>query len=153
MVQAVKFIRAVIEDTELGDVQLTICTNGTLHHRNMDTLVRKRKLQLAISLDTIGEEFEQIRVGASWNQIERNILMFLETGKRLGYPWRVQAPAMLLKTNVPRLPLAKPDGGSGFTAFRVKPYSKVFKRMFMAAPSTMRSCRLWTPAFSSSPLI
>jgi hypothetical protein len=69
----------------------------------MDLLARKRKLQLAVSLDTIGREFEQIRIGADWEQIERNILDFQATGKRLGYPWQVSAPCMLLKTNIPRL--------------------------------------------------
>ncbi|MGN6717186.1 MAG: hypothetical protein ACTHLX_07320, partial [Candidatus Binatia bacterium] len=35
--------------------------------------------------------------------IERNILDFQALGKQLGYPWQVQAPCMLMKTNVPRL--------------------------------------------------
>ena len=103
LIEATKFIKAVVHDPELDDVQLTICTNGTLHHKHLDYLVNKRKLQLAISLDTIGEEFERIRVGASWKQIERNILEFIETGKRLGLEWTVQSPCLLLKTGIPRL--------------------------------------------------
>jgi MoaA/NifB/PqqE/SkfB family radical SAM enzyme len=101
--EAIKFITAVIDDPEFEAVQLSICTNGTLLHRHMDLLSKKRKLALAVSLDTIGQEFEQIRVGADWKQIERNILDFQAKGKQLGYPWQVQAPCMLMKTNVPRL--------------------------------------------------
>jgi len=101
--EAIKFITAVIDDPEFEPVQLSICTNGTLLHRHMDLLAKKRKLALAVSLDTIGHEFEQIRVGADWKQIERNILDFQALGKQLGYPWQVQAPCMLMKTNVPRL--------------------------------------------------
>jgi hypothetical protein len=101
--EAIKFIAAIIDDPEFEAVQLSICTNGTLLHRHMDLLAKKRKLALAVSLDTIGHEFEQIRVGADWKQIERNILDFQALGKQLGYPWQVQAPCMLMKTNVPRL--------------------------------------------------
>jgi MoaA/NifB/PqqE/SkfB family radical SAM enzyme len=101
--EAIKFITAVIDDPEFEPVQLTICTNGTLLHRHMDLLAKKRKLQLAVSLDTIGHEFEQIRIGADWKQIEKNIFDFQATGQRLGYPWQVQAPCMLMKTNVPKL--------------------------------------------------
>lgn len=101
--EAIKFIHSVIEDPEFEPVQLTICTNGTLLHRHMDLLAKKRKLQIAVSLDTIGTEFEQIRIGADWKQIEQNIFDFQATAKRLGYPWTVQAPCMLMKTNIPRL--------------------------------------------------
>jgi len=101
--EAIKFIQSVIEDPEFEPVQLTICTNGTLLHRHMDLLAKKRKLQIAVSLDTIGTEFEQIRIGADWKQIEQNIFEFQATAKRLGYPWAVQAPCMLMKTNIPKL--------------------------------------------------
>lgn len=103
LVEALHFIRAIIEDPDFKNVQLTICTNGTVHHKHMDLLRKKRKLQLAVSLDTIGDEYETIRVGASWKQVERNIETFIEAGRELGYPWEVQTPCMLLKTNVPRL--------------------------------------------------
>jgi hypothetical protein len=101
--QAVKFIRAFIDDPDLENVQLTICTNGTVHHKHMAALVKKRKLQLTVSLDTIGAECEAIRVGAKWSQVEENIKMFIETGRKLGYPWQIQSPALILKTNVPRI--------------------------------------------------
>ena len=103
LMEAVQFIHSVIKDPDFEPVQLTICTNGTMHDKHMEVLAKKRKLNLAVSLDTIGEEFEKIRIGAKWSKIERNIVEFLETGKRLGHPWYVQTPCMLLKTNIPRL--------------------------------------------------
>jgi len=103
MPEAIKFIRAFIDDPELENVQLTICTNGTVHHKHMKTLVKKRKLQLTVSLDTIGAEYEKIRVGAKWSQVDENIRMFLDAGVKLGYPWQAQSPALVLKTNVQRL--------------------------------------------------
>jgi hypothetical protein len=103
LTQARRFIKEVIDDEELENVQLTICTNGTLLHKHWETLARKRKLMVTVSLDTIGREFEKIRVGADWAQVERNILEFQDLGRRLKFSWRVQSPCMLLRTNVPRL--------------------------------------------------
>lgn len=103
LVEALNFIRTVIEDPDFENVQLTICTNGTLHHKHFDLLRKKRKLQLVVSLDTIGEAYEAIRVNSSWAVVERNIVAFQELGRELGYDWGVQTPCMLLKTNVPKL--------------------------------------------------
>jgi len=103
LTQARRFIKDVIDDEELENVQLTICTNGTLLHKHWETLARKRKLQLTVSLDTIGREFEKIRVGVDWRQVERNILDFQDLGRRLKFPWQVQSPCMVMRTNVPRL--------------------------------------------------
>jgi pyruvate-formate lyase-activating enzyme len=103
MKEAVEFIRQVILDPDFEAVQLSIFTNGTMHHKHMDLLSQKRKLQFGISLDTIGDAYEKIRVGASWKKVEKNILDLLDTSRKLGYDWNVFTPCMLLKTNVPNL--------------------------------------------------
>lgn len=41
--EALKFIREFVEDEELKDVRLRIYTNGTLHHRHMETLAKKKE--------------------------------------------------------------------------------------------------------------
>jgi hypothetical protein len=102
--EAIRFIRAVAADPDLDAVELTILTNGTVHHKHLDTLLQKRKVRLVVSLDTIGAAFEKIRVGASFEQIERNILAFLEAGRRHGRAWRVQSSCLLLRTNLASLP-------------------------------------------------
>ncbi|MBI2766750.1 MAG: radical SAM protein [Chloroflexi bacterium] len=103
LVEALKFMRAIIEDPEFESVHLTICTNGTLHHKFMDLLRKKKNLHLVVSLDSMGEEYEAIRLGASWNAVAENIASFIETGRELGFPWHVQSPCMVLATNIPRL--------------------------------------------------
>ncbi|HTC94584.1 MAG TPA: radical SAM protein [Terriglobales bacterium] len=104
LVEALKFIRAFVEDEELKDVRLTIFTNGTLHHRHMETLIKKRKLSLAVSLDSMGDAYEYIRVDGKWDQVERNVLDFIETGKRLNLDWKLSTTSGLFKTGIPKLP-------------------------------------------------
>lgn len=104
LVEALKFIRAFIEDEELADVRLCIYTNGTLHHRHMDLLKKKRKLSLIVSLDSMGDAYDYIRVDSSWALVEKNLLNFVETGKQLNLDWRASTSCGLMKTGIPKLP-------------------------------------------------
>jgi hypothetical protein len=102
--EAIKFIRSFIADPAYDAVRLTICTNGTVHHKHMDTLRRKRKLSMAISLDSIGEGYERIRVNGKWDLVERNILEFIETQRKERPEWSLQTNALVQKTGIPLLP-------------------------------------------------
>src|SRR5262249_23773296 len=51
MPEAVKFIRRFAVDPTMDDVRLSVFTNGTVHHKPLDTLKQKRKLAICISLD------------------------------------------------------------------------------------------------------
>jgi hypothetical protein len=104
LIEALKFIRAFVEDEELKDVRLRIYTNGTLHHRHMETLIKKRKLSLIVSLDSIGDAYEYIRVDGKWDVVEKGILDFAETGKRLNLDWDVSTTCGLMKAGIPKLP-------------------------------------------------
>jgi MoaA/NifB/PqqE/SkfB family radical SAM enzyme len=102
--EAIKFIRAFIADPAYDEVRLVICTNGTVHHKHMDVLRRKRKLSMAISLDSIGEGFERIRVNGKWPVVERNILEFLELQRTTHPEWSLQTNALIQKNAIPLLP-------------------------------------------------
>lgn len=102
--EAIKFIRSFIADPAFDAVRLTICTNGTVHHKHMATLRQKRKLSMAISLDSIGEGYEHIRVNGKWDLVERNILEFIETQQREKPEWSLQTNALIQKTGIPLLP-------------------------------------------------
>ncbi len=44
MPEAIAFIRGFIDNSDYEDVRLGICTNGTVHHKHMETLRKKKKL-------------------------------------------------------------------------------------------------------------
>ena len=102
--EALKFIRAFTEDGDLEDVNLHICTNGTLHHKHMRTLAKKRKLSLAVSIDSIEDAYEAIRVDGSWDLVERNILDFIRYGKENGLDWHVSTRCAMMKRGIEKLP-------------------------------------------------
>lgn len=102
--EAVRFIRGFIADPAYDAVRLVIFTNGTLHHKHLDVLRRKRKLSMAISLDSIGDGFERIRVKGKWSVVEQNILQFLELQRTTHPEWRLTSSALIQKTGIPLLP-------------------------------------------------
>jgi hypothetical protein len=103
--EAVKFVRDVVEDSSLDDVRLFIYTNGTLHHKHMDTLKKKRKLSLCVSLDSMGSSYEFIRKNGSWAQVEKNLLDFIEVGRSSNsLDWGLTTTCGLMKAGVSRLP-------------------------------------------------
>ena len=102
--EAIKFIRAFIADPAYETVPLTIWTNGTVHHKHMDLLRRKRKLYMVISINSIGEGYESIRVNGKWSLVERNILEFLELQRTTHPGWALQTTAAIQKTGIPLLP-------------------------------------------------
>ena len=55
--EAVKFIRAFVDDPALEHTRLSIFTNGTLHHKHMATLAKKDRLDIVVSIDFYGRSF------------------------------------------------------------------------------------------------
>jgi MoaA/NifB/PqqE/SkfB family radical SAM enzyme len=102
--EAVDFIRRFIRDPEFDPVRLVICTNGTVHHKHMKLLQQKRKLSMAVSLDSIYEGYERIRIGGKWDVVERNILMFVDAQRKDHPEWSLQTNGLIMKTGVPLLP-------------------------------------------------
>jgi hypothetical protein len=104
MPEAIAFMRGFIDDPEYEDVRLGVCTNGTVHHKHMETLRKKKKLSLAVSLDSIGQAFEKIRVNGKWDIVERNLLEFIEFQRSDRPEWQLQTNALILKTGITSLP-------------------------------------------------
>ncbi len=102
--EAIAFIRAFAAEPSFDSVRLTICTNGTVHHKHIDTLRQKRKLSMAVSLDSIEEGFERIRVNGKWNVVEKNILQFLELKRTERPEWALQTNSLIHKSSIPLLP-------------------------------------------------
>ena len=102
--EAIAFIRAFAAEPAFDSVRLTICTNGTVHHKHIDTLRQKRKLSMAISLNSIEEGFERIRVNGKWNVVEQNILRFMELKRTERPEWSLQTNSLIHKSSIPLLP-------------------------------------------------
>jgi pyruvate-formate lyase-activating enzyme len=101
--EAIKFVRAFIEDPAYDAVRLSIFTNGTLTHKHFDALLQKRKLTIVISLDSIGDGYEKIRVKGKWSVVEQNILKFLEIQRSIRPEWSLATSALIQKTGIPLL--------------------------------------------------
>jgi len=102
--EAIKFIRRFVDDEELDSVILSIGTNGSVHHKHFEYLRRKRKVRISVSLDSIGDGYETIRVGGKWKLLERNLLMAREAMATDRPDWMVATNAIIMKTGVPYLP-------------------------------------------------
>ena len=102
--EALKVIRSIAADDELQHTRLTIFTNGTLHHKHMKTLIKKRKLSFVISLDAINETYEKLRVNAKWEEIEKGILEILKIKNSCRPEWTVTTNAAIHRSCIEQLP-------------------------------------------------
>ena len=102
--EAVKFIRKFSPDQRYETVRLWIGTNGTVLHKHWRTLEKKRLLTLAVSIDSIGQGYEAIRVGGTWADVERNLLTALELQARSHPNWIISTTANMQKAGIPYLP-------------------------------------------------
>ncbi len=124
--EAVKFIRKFAPDVRYDPVQLVLLTNGTVLHKHWKTLKDKRLLWLGVSLDSIGEGYERIRVGGRWADVERNILDALDVKAKSHPDWKVTTSANIQKSGIPFLP--------EFAKWHVKHDLHTFFFDFISAP-------------------
>lgn len=103
--EAVKFIRRFVADEQRYEsVQLVITTNATVLHKHWDVLHRKRRMNFAISLDGIGEAFERVRLGARWQDVERNVLRLLEARATDRPEWELCTASLIQRSTLENLP-------------------------------------------------
>lgn len=101
--EALKFIRTFGSNPRFSNVRLSVFTNGTLLHKHWPSLMPKQKLSLAVSLDSIGEGFEKIRLGGKWSDVEQNLLRALEIKAKERPDWQISTTANIQKAGVPFL--------------------------------------------------
>lgn len=124
--EAIKFTRAFVADPRYEAVQLMVCTNGTVMHKHWATLRQKQKLSLRVSIDSIGEGFEKIRLGGQWADVERNLLTAMETKSASHPQWQVGTTANIQKAGIPYL--------GAFARWHVKHGIRSFFFDFISAP-------------------
>lgn len=103
LLNAKRFVEAVVKDDDYSNILLSFFTNGTLLHNFIDDFKSMKRLNVTISLDSIGEYYERIRRGSKWDLIERNIDLFRSTAKQNNLNWNVHVSSVIMKSSIPRL--------------------------------------------------
>jgi sulfatase maturation enzyme AslB (radical SAM superfamily) len=98
-----RFIDTILGDPDFANVQLTLYSNGSLLHQFLDRLQALRRVNIVISLDSVGPAYDHIRRGARWEKTSQNILDFRELAARQGLPWGVNLSGVVMKSSIPRL--------------------------------------------------
>jgi sulfatase maturation enzyme AslB (radical SAM superfamily)/SAM-dependent methyltransferase len=98
-----RFIDAVLADPDFANVQLTLYSNGSLLHQFLDRLQALRRVNIVISLDSVGAAYDHIRRGAHWEKTSRNVLDFRDLAAKQGLPWGVNLSGVVMKSSIPRL--------------------------------------------------
>ncbi|ARU57166.1 MAG: radical SAM protein [Pseudomonadales bacterium] len=102
--ESLKFIRRFCEDDEMNSVTLNIYTNATLLHKHFKPLTHKKKLGLFISLDSVYEGYDSVRLGGSWEQTERNVKEALRIKREENPDWNITTNAAIMFRTIPFLP-------------------------------------------------
>ena len=71
------------------DIDIHYNTNGTQYPKQLEVWKNFKHVQIAFSIDNVGERFEYERDGAKWATVNRNIKKFLAL-KEQGYPLSFQ---------------------------------------------------------------
>jgi len=95
---AVKFIKWVASEKDFDGTTLRIITNGTQIDRMMDTFEKLPRIQMGVSLEAVGENYDKLRLGASWEHTKNNVLKFKERGEEKGYHWTIGFSMVFLKS-------------------------------------------------------
>lgn len=98
-----EFIQQMFGDPAFSQTMLALYTNGTLLHQYLDKFRALSRINICVSLDSIGQGYEHIRSGAHWEQTERNILDFKELGVRLGLQWQATVACIIMKSSIATL--------------------------------------------------
>jgi MoaA/NifB/PqqE/SkfB family radical SAM enzyme len=104
MPESIKFIKSISNDPSFNDVWLDIFTNGTLLHKQMKILENHPKINICVSLDSIGKKYEYIRAGAKWKDVEKNIINFQQMSRDKNRNWNVSTANIIMKSNLENLP-------------------------------------------------
>lgn len=60
-----------------GDVELTISTNGSIINDKLISLLKKfKKFYLMISIDSVSDQYDKIRINGNWATVEQNVNIF-----------------------------------------------------------------------------
>jgi hypothetical protein len=87
----------------LKNIHFIITTNGTVIDRYIDLLKKFKHLSISFSIDSYGKYYENIRLGAKWEKVSKNVEMINEVSKQHS-GWTVPSiGAIIMKSGLPGL--------------------------------------------------
>ena len=79
------FLQTLIDQDVAGDIEIHYNTNGTHYPKNASDIWKHFKLvEIAFSIDDVGDRFEYQRKNAEWDLVNANIQKFKELKQELG---------------------------------------------------------------------
>jgi molybdenum cofactor biosynthesis enzyme MoaA len=100
-----KMLNFMLTHPKLYDVELRLVTNGVLLDNFLDNFLKKERIHITVSFDSVREGYEKIRRGASWKKVSKNIDRFLSLKiKYAKNNWNFTALAVFMKTTLKYLP-------------------------------------------------
>ena len=155
--EAISFIRQFAADPDFDAVNLAVHTNGTLHHKHLQSLRPKRKLTICVSLDLIHGGYERIRSGSQWDLVERNILLIKEMQQKDRPEWYLTTNGLMLKSALPHLPdfaawHVKHSIATGFYDFINHPGTEdtYFRENILQNPQVLDDMPQWQDYFTEA---
>ena len=80
-----EFLQTLIDQGVAGDIEIHYNTNGTHYPKNASDIWKHFKLvEIAFSIDDVGDRFEYQRKNAEWDLVNANIQKFKELKQELG---------------------------------------------------------------------
>lgn len=102
--QAVEFISKIVHDRDFDDTLLTIVTNGSLLDKHFDLIKSHRRLNLFVSLDSVGQTYNSIRRGSKWEKVADNLKRIKRESLAPGRQWNVFVSCVVMKSSLANLP-------------------------------------------------
>ena len=82
-------LQRAVDKEYSNEIDIHYNTNGTQFPKQYEVWKTFKHVQIAFSIDNVGERFEYERDGASWSNVNENIKKFLKL-KEQGYPFSFQ---------------------------------------------------------------
>jgi hypothetical protein len=98
------FMRLLAEAEDLASVRMLITSNGTLLHQHLDWLKAKRRISFNISIDSVGEGYEAIRVGGHWERLAGTLRAIRRISGTERPEWHLVTNALVTRTGLLHLP-------------------------------------------------
>ena len=74
--QHFELLRFAVDNNYSKNIEIHYNTNGTVYPKSAELWNHFKHVEIAFSIDNIGERFEYERYGANWNEVKENLNMF-----------------------------------------------------------------------------